>query len=79
MGLTILDDFSDDDTLSKIHVKLEHLARIYNSGKPLFPRHLLADLNAQIDKGNEEVHIDDLDDVSHTYSLKVPAWCADFA
>ncbi|KAL4786531.1 hypothetical protein BJX76DRAFT_346205 [Aspergillus varians] len=80
MGLTISNgDLTDDDTLSKIHTKLEHLARIYNSGKPLFPRRLLADLDTQIDQGNEEVYIDDLDDVRHTYSLKVPAWCADFA
>ncbi|KAL4919049.1 hypothetical protein BDW62DRAFT_210001 [Aspergillus aurantiobrunneus] len=74
------DDFADEpDTLTKIQSKLNHLDRIYNSGKPLFPRHLLADLDSQIDQGNDEVHIDDLDDVSHTYSLKVPAWCADFA
>jgi hypothetical protein len=78
MGLSIPDDFNDDEILARIHLKLEHLARLYASGKPLFPRHLLADLDAQIDQGNEEVHIDDLDDVSHTYSLKVPAWCSDF-
>ncbi|KAL3462077.1 hypothetical protein BJX64DRAFT_259570 [Aspergillus heterothallicus] len=79
MGLTISDDFNDEETLARIHSKLEHLAHLYASGKPLFPRRLLADLNAQIDQGNEEVHINDLDDVSHTYSLKVPAWCSDFA
>ncbi|KAL2844466.1 hypothetical protein BJX68DRAFT_243046 [Aspergillus pseudodeflectus] len=78
MGLSIPDDFNDDEILARIHLKLEHLARLYASGKPLFPRHLLADLDAQIDQGNEEVHINDLDDVSHTYSLKVPAWCSDF-
>ncbi|KAJ0416955.1 hypothetical protein BJY00DRAFT_303772 [Aspergillus carlsbadensis] len=79
MGLSIPDDFNDDEILARIHSRLEHLARLYASGKPLFPRHLLADLDAQIDQGNEEVHIDDLDDVRHTYSLKVPAWCSDFA
>ncbi|KAL3492343.1 hypothetical protein BJX62DRAFT_203230 [Aspergillus germanicus] len=78
MGLSIPDDFDDGEILARIHLKLERLARLYASGKPLFPRHLLADLDAQIDQGNEEVHIDDLDDVSHTYSLKVPAWCSDF-
>ncbi|KAL2816256.1 hypothetical protein BJX63DRAFT_420013 [Aspergillus granulosus] len=79
MGLSIPDDFNDDETLARIHSRLEHLAHIYASGKPLFPRGLLADLDAQIDQGNEEVHINDLDDVRHTYSLKVPAWCSDFA
>ncbi|KAL2864362.1 SRR1 family protein [Aspergillus lucknowensis] len=79
MGLNIPDDFNDDDTLARIHSKLEHLAHLYASGKPLFPRRVLADLDSQIDQGNEEVHITDLDDVRHTYSLKAPAWCADFA
>ncbi|KAI9376436.1 hypothetical protein BJX61DRAFT_530850 [Aspergillus egyptiacus] len=81
MGLILPDeiDLEDNDTLSQIHVKLEHLAALYNSGKKLFPRHLLEDLDSQIDQGKDEVRIDDLDDIPHTYSLKVPAWCADFA
>ncbi|KKK23058.1 hypothetical protein ARAM_004828 [Aspergillus rambellii] len=71
--------FTDGHLLSKIQEKLEHLSRLYNSGKPLFPRALLADLDDQIEQGNDEVYIDDLDDVRHAYSLKIPSWCSDFA
>ncbi|KAL3469427.1 hypothetical protein BJX99DRAFT_241333 [Aspergillus californicus] len=76
---TLDDDDSDDDTLAKIQGRISHLTELYTSGKKLFPRQLLADLDAQIDQGDEEVAIHDLDDVRHTYSLKIPGWCADMA
>ncbi|KAL4994828.1 hypothetical protein BDV10DRAFT_197164 [Aspergillus recurvatus] len=90
---------TDDATITRIQAKLAHITALYKSGKPLFPRALLASLDAQIDgtsangsastaeankeesteeKGNT-VTIPDLDDIPHTYSLKVPAWCVDFA
>ncbi|KAL6235074.1 hypothetical protein BDW75DRAFT_251094 [Aspergillus navahoensis] len=87
-------------SLTRIQAKLAHITALYDSGKPLFPRALLASLAAQIDcasalaststaeankkkesaeeKGNT-VTIPDLEDTPHTYSLKVPAWCVDFA
>ncbi|KAL4930382.1 SRR1 family protein [Aspergillus undulatus] len=69
----------EDDILAKIQVKLDHLWSLYNSGKPLFPRALLADLDSQIDSGNADVQIEDLDGVKHDYGLQVPGWCKDFA
>ncbi|KAL4974118.1 hypothetical protein BDW66DRAFT_92205 [Aspergillus desertorum] len=91
---------ADDATITRIQAKLAKITALYNSGKPLFPRALLASLDAQIDRaganasasiaeankkrGSTEekeniVTIPDLDDIPHTYSLKVPAWCVDFA
>lgn len=86
---------TDDATLAKIQAKIAHIKALYDSGKPLFPRALLACLDAQIDRASantnariaeeitEEkwntVTMPDLDGTPHTYSLKVPAWCADFA
>ncbi|KAL4816063.1 hypothetical protein BDW67DRAFT_185204 [Aspergillus spinulosporus] len=90
---------TDDATLARIQAKLAHITALYDSGKPLFPRALLASLDAQIDRANAEtnariaeankkesteekwntVTIPDLDGTPHTYSLKVPAWCVDFA
>ncbi|PYH87873.1 hypothetical protein BO71DRAFT_392653 [Aspergillus ellipticus CBS 707.79] len=67
------------DDADKIRERLEHVVRLYNAGKPLFPRTLLEDLNRQIEEGKEEVRIEDLDDVPSTYSLGVPALCSDFA
>ncbi|KAL5049033.1 hypothetical protein BDW71DRAFT_217705 [Aspergillus fruticulosus] len=89
-----------DATLARIQAKLAHITALYDSGKPLFPRALLASLDAQIDGASanasastaeankkkesaEEkantVTIPDLDDNPHIYSLRVPAWCVDFA
>ncbi|KAL4734044.1 hypothetical protein BDV11DRAFT_213192 [Aspergillus similis] len=90
---------TDDATLARIQAKLAHVRALYDSGKPLFPRALLASLDAQIDRASADtnariaevnkkesteekwntVTIPDLDGVPHTYSLKVPAWCVDFA
>ncbi|KAL4749848.1 hypothetical protein BDW72DRAFT_213825 [Aspergillus terricola var. indicus] len=90
---------TDDATLAKIQAKLAHIRALYDSGKPLFPRALLASLDAQIDRASADTNarnaeanekestgekwntviIPDLDGTPHTYSLKVPAWCVDFA
>ncbi|PWY77016.1 hypothetical protein BO70DRAFT_339585 [Aspergillus heteromorphus CBS 117.55] len=69
----------DAETWVKVKARLEHVVRLYNSGKPLFPRVLLEDLNRQIEAGQESVRIDDLDDVTTSYSLLVPASCSDIA
>ncbi|KAL4945592.1 hypothetical protein BDV06DRAFT_209333 [Aspergillus oleicola] len=69
----------EDDMLARIQTKLEHLWSLYNAGKLLFPRTLLADLDRQIDSGNKDVTIEDLDGVNHNYSLQIPGWCKDFA
>ncbi|THD00079.1 hypothetical protein EYZ11_000404 [Aspergillus tanneri] len=68
-----LEDEIDHETLGKIQDRLAHIMRLWQSGKPFFPRALLEDLNRQIDAGHDEVHIQDLDEVPQTYSLKVPA------
>ncbi|KAL4955089.1 hypothetical protein BDW69DRAFT_193524 [Aspergillus filifer] len=65
--------------LARIQSKLEHLWSLYNAGKPLFPRKLIEDLDRQIDSGNKDVTIEDLDGVNHNYSLEIPGWCRDFA
>ncbi|KAL4790171.1 hypothetical protein BDV19DRAFT_382527 [Aspergillus venezuelensis] len=65
--------------LARIQSKLEHLWSLYNAGKPLFPRKLIEDLDRQIDSGNKDVTIEDLDGVNHNYSLEIPGWCKDFA
>ncbi|RDW87107.1 uncharacterized protein DSM5745_03749 [Aspergillus mulundensis] len=91
---------TDKETLAKIHEKLAHINDLYASGQPLFPRSLLASLDAQIENANattkaseantdteteetgnsaKQVTIPDLDSSPHTYSLRVPSWCADFA
>ncbi|KAL4907694.1 hypothetical protein BDW74DRAFT_147977 [Aspergillus multicolor] len=96
---------TDKETLTKLHEKLAHINNLYTFGEPLFPRSLLASIDAQIDKANananakdreantngeskeneetanerKEVTIPDLDGTPHTYSLRVPTWCADFA
>ncbi|RAL11878.1 SRR1 family protein [Aspergillus homomorphus CBS 101889] len=67
--------FIDENTLGR----LEHVVRLYNAGKPLFPRALLEDLDRQIEEGRDEIRIQDLDGVSSTYSLTVPALCLDLA
>ncbi|BAE66015.1 unnamed protein product [Aspergillus oryzae RIB40] len=69
----------DEDTTLAILERLKHISQLYRSGKPLFPRRLLEDLNRQIDDGKEEVYISDFDDVPQVYSLKVPSWCTEFA
>lgn len=69
----------DEDTTLAILERLKHISQLYRSGKPLFPRRLLEDLNRQIDDGKEEVYISDFDDVPQIYSLKVPSWCTEFA
>ncbi|KAI9045884.1 SRR1 family protein [Aspergillus affinis] len=74
-----LDQDIDQDTLCRIQARLAHITQLWTAGKPFFPRTLLEDLNRQIDEGAEEVYINDLDDVSQKYSLKVPSWCSDFA
>ncbi|KAL4805328.1 hypothetical protein BDV18DRAFT_18199 [Aspergillus unguis] len=68
----------EPETLSKIQQKLEHLWQLYNDGKGLFSRRMLASLDAQIDQGVDEVTIEDLDGVRQKYSLKIPEWCMDF-
>jgi hypothetical protein len=90
---------TDDATLARIQAKIAHIRALYDSGKPLFPRALLASLDAQIDRVSADtnvriaeankkeipeekwntVTIPNLDGTPHTYSLKVPAWCVDFA
>ncbi|PYH43657.1 SRR1 family protein [Aspergillus saccharolyticus JOP 1030-1] len=65
----------DEKTLRR----LEHVVRLYNAGKPLFPRALLEDLDRQIEEGREEIRIKDFDDVVSTYSRSVPAVCLDLA
>ncbi|KAL4770140.1 hypothetical protein BDW60DRAFT_218276 [Aspergillus nidulans var. acristatus] len=90
---------TDDATLARIQAKIAHIRALYDSGEPLFPRALLASLDAQIDRVSADtnvriaeankkeipeekwntVTIPDLDGTPHTYSLKVPAWCVDFA
>ncbi|KAL5333903.1 hypothetical protein BJX70DRAFT_391855 [Aspergillus crustosus] len=75
----IHDHDADEETLTRINQKLTHITNLYDTGKPLFPRSLLQNLDDQITAGKEEVTIEDLDGVNHTYSLIVPAWCADFA
>ena len=69
----------EDEMLARIQSKLEHLWSLYNAGKPLFPRKLIEDLDRQIDSGNKDVTIEDLDGVNHNYSLEIPGWCKDFA
>jgi hypothetical protein len=59
--------------------KVRRILKAYALGQPLFPRDVLQDLSRQIDQGREEVHIADLDGVPQKHSLKVPAWCADWA
>ncbi|RAH48862.1 SRR1 family protein [Aspergillus brunneoviolaceus CBS 621.78] len=63
----------------KVLKRLEHVVRLYNAGKPLFPRALLEDLDRQIEEGREEIRIKDFDDVVSTYSRSVPAVCLDLA
>ncbi|KAL4882432.1 hypothetical protein BJY04DRAFT_41217 [Aspergillus karnatakaensis] len=74
-----LDADEESEILTKIHAKLAQIQSIYDAGKPLFPRQLLGKLDQQIDAGEQEVQIQDLDGVNHAYSLVVPGWCADFA
>ncbi|PWY78036.1 hypothetical protein BO94DRAFT_558913 [Aspergillus sclerotioniger CBS 115572] len=69
----------DMEIVAKLKDRLEHVVRLYNSGKLLFPRALLEGLNQQIEAGKEEVCIHDLDDVPSTHSLKVPALCSHLA
>ncbi|GKZ68442.1 hypothetical protein AnigIFM50267_003150 [Aspergillus niger] len=64
-----------EETLADVQASLERIVRLYNYGKPLFPRRLLKDLHEQISKGYERVSIPDWDDQPHTYSLKVPENC----
>lgn len=69
----------DNDTIGQIQAKVLHIKQLYKTGKPLFPRQLLEDLNRQINEGKDDVQIRDFDDHPRNYSLKVPSWCADFA
>ncbi|KAG2421342.1 hypothetical protein HFD88_005316 [Aspergillus terreus] len=69
----------DSETITQIQTKVLHLTGLYKSGKRLFPRELLADLNTQIEQDALAVQINDFDDIPRKYSLKVPGWCADFA
>ncbi|KAH8429037.1 SRR1 family protein [Aspergillus melleus] len=73
------DEELDLDTVNQVKDRLAHIQLLYDTGKPFFPRALLEDLSRQIDQGAEEVVINDVDDMPQKYSLKVPAWCADFA
>lgn len=68
----------EPEILCMIRQKFEHLVRLYNAGKALFPRPLLAELDAQINRGLDEVTIQDFDGAEQKYSLKVPEWCPDF-
>lgn len=74
-----MDVHLDGDTVTQIQTKVLHLTGLYKSGKRLFPRELLEDLNHQIEQDAHAVQINDFDDIPRKYSLQVPAWCADFA
>ncbi|GKZ29583.1 hypothetical protein AbraIFM66950_005615 [Aspergillus brasiliensis] len=63
---------------TRAQAELEHVVRLYNMGKPLFPRSLLKDLHEQISQGKEEVMIPDIDDKPQTYGLRAHEPCTDF-
>lgn len=54
---------------------ISHHIEAYAAGKPLFSRDVLQEIDRQLDCGGEFVEIKDFCDVSHKYSLKVPASC----